>query len=156
MQGAPTSPALSNLIARRLDRRLHGLAESLGLTYTRYADDLTFSGDHEDAVLRALDVVPRIVADESFAVNGEKTRLQRPSGRQSVTGVVVNEKVSAPRDLRRRLRAILHNARYTGLEAQNREGHEDFHAYLRGLIAHVHAVNPEQGEKLLRELEALP
>lgn len=155
VQGAPTSPPISNLIARRLDHRLQGLAQSLDLAYTRYADDLTFSGDELDPVLRALDVASRIIAGEGFAVNREKTHLQRPSGRQTVTGVVVNDKVSAPRDLRRRLRAILHNARYTGLEAQNRDGHEDFRAHLQGLIAHVHAVNPEQGERLRRQLDAL-
>ena len=155
VQGAPTSPALSNLIARRLDRRLHGLAQSCGFHYTRYADDLTFSGADKGAALRILDVTQRIVADEGFAVNRCKTRLYPRSTRQAVTGVVVNDKTSTPRELRRRLRAILYNARFTGLEAQNREGHPDFAAHLRGLIAHVHAVNPAQGEALLADLEVL-
>lgn len=153
VQGAPTSPALSNLITRRLDRRLAGLAQKFDFAYTRYADDLTFSGPSQDRALRILDVAQRIIADEGFLVNRQKTRLYRRSARQMVTGVVVNDQLSTPRHLRRQLRAILHNARRTGLEAQNREGHPDYAAHLRGLIAHVHAVNPTQGKKLLRELE---
>lgn len=153
VQGAPTSPAISNLIARRLDARLHGLARSLGFTYTRYADDLTFSGPDRDKALRILDVAQRIIGDEGFVVNQEKTRLYPQSTRQVVTGIVVNDHLATPRQLRRRIRAILHNARRTGIEAQNRAGHDDFMAHLVGLIAHVYNVNPEQGQKLLAQAQ---
>ncbi len=152
VQGAPTSPAISNLIARRLDARLYGLARSLGFTYTRYADDLTFSGPDKEKALRILDVAQRIIAAEGFVVNQEKTRLYPQSTRQIVTGIVVNTQLSTPRQLRRQIRAILHKARYSGLEAQNRAGHDDFMAHLVGLIAHVHNVNPEQGQRLLDQV----
>jgi hypothetical protein len=66
-----------------------------------------------------------------------------------VTGLVVNEQVSTPRQLRKKLRAILHNAERDGLEAQNRDGHPDFYGYLAGLIGHVPAANPRQAEQLL-------
>ncbi|MFO7539876.1 MAG: reverse transcriptase family protein [Chloroflexota bacterium] len=153
IQGAPTSPAISNLIARRLDARLHGLARSKGFTYTRYADDLTFSGPSREQALRILDVAQRIIGDEGFVVNQEKTRLYPQSTRQIVTGIVVNDQVGTPRQLRRRIRAILHNARRTGIEAQNRGGHDDFMAHLVGLIAHVYNVNREQGQKLLEQAQ---
>ena len=116
VQGAPTSPRLANLVAWRLDRRLGGLAAKRGYTYTRYADDLVFSSDAPEAVHALRQVVQRIVAEEQFVVNKAKTRVSRRSARQIVTGLVVNDGVSTPRQLRRRMRAILHNAQATGLD----------------------------------------
>ena len=148
MQGAPTSPALANLIAYRLDRRLTGIDSKHDFTYTRYADDLSFSGDQFDTARRLLGIIPRIVEDEGFTINESKTRLLRASSRQTVTGLVVNDQLSTPRQLRRRLRAILHNAQTTGLDAQNRDNHEDFHAYLLGMIGFVEQANGEQAMAL--------
>ena len=148
VQGAPTSPALANLIAYRLDRRLTGLASKHDFTYTRYADDLSFSGAQFDTARRLLGIIPRIVEDEGFTINESKTRLLRASSRQTVTGLVVNDQLSTPRQLRRRLRAILHNAQTTGLDAQNRDNHEDFHAYLLGMIGFVEQANGEQAMAL--------
>jgi retron-type reverse transcriptase len=155
-QGAPTSPALANLAAARLDRRLLGLARARGWAYTRYADDLTFSGDDPAAAGRLLAAVKRIVAAEDFVVHPEKVHIARRSGRQAVTGLVVNDTVGTPRRLRRQLRAVLHNAARTGLEAQNREGRDDFRAYLAGMVGHVSGANEGQGARLrdaLRQLE---
>ena len=155
-QGACTSPGLSNAIARSLDRRLAGYAAAAGWTYTRYADDLTFSAPTADAqVGRLLARVRHIAEQEGFAVNRAKTRVQRPRQRQSVTGVVVNAKPSTPRQLRRQLRAILHNARTTGLEAQNTDGHPNFAAWVEGQIAFVAMVNAEQGAALRTAYESL-
>jgi retron-type reverse transcriptase len=142
VQGAPTSPALANLVAWRLDRRLGGLAARHGFAFTRYADDLTFSSDDTSAVTDLLKRAQRIIHDERFAVNRAKTRLARRSARQVVTGLVVNDEIATPRELRRRLRATLHNAEKAGLEAQNREGRADYYGYLQGLIAFVNAANP--------------
>jgi len=156
-QGACTSPGLSNQVARRLDRRLAGLAAKLGATYTRYADDLTFSGDADlDARVGYLMARVRHVArDEGFAVNEAKSRVLRRNAAQVVTGLVVNDRPGVPRDQVRRLRAILHRARTEGLDAQNREGHPDFRAWLRGKIAYIHMARPEVGGRLLAELEAI-
>jgi retron-type reverse transcriptase len=156
-QGACTSPALSNLAARRLDARLHGIAAKLGWTYTRYADDLTFSADGEAAekVGYVLARIRHIAEDEGFAVNEKKTRVQRPNSAQSVTGLVVNRRVGVPRDVVRRLRAILHRAKTQGLAAQNRENRPHFAAWLRGMIAYVNMVNPDQGQKLRAAYDAL-
>ncbi len=148
VQGAPTSPGLANLVAWRLDRRLSGLAARCGFIYTRYADDLTFSGDEREAAARILSTAQRIINEERFVVNTAKTRIARPHTRQIVTGLVVNEQLGTPRALRRRLRAILHNANRDGLEAQNRAGHSNFRAYLLGMIAYVHAANPRHAAAL--------
>jgi RNA-directed DNA polymerase len=156
-QGACTSPALSNLSARALDARLAGMARKLGWNYTRYADDLTFSTNGEPAQKTAwiLARLRHIAQEESFTVNEKKTRVQRPNSRQTVTGIVVNKRPNIPRDLIRRLRAILHRAKTEGLPAQNREEHPHFAAWLRGMIAYVQMVNPERGRQFKAEFDAL-
>lgn len=156
-QGACTSPGLSNQVARRLDRRLAGLAAKLGLTYTRYADDLTFSGGPElkGRLGYLMARVRHIAADEGFAVNEKKTRVLGRNAAQEVTGLVVNDRPGVRRAEVRRLRAILHRARSEGLAAQNCAGHPDFSAWLRGKIAFVAMARPEVGEKLRGELDRL-
>jgi RNA-directed DNA polymerase len=152
VQGAPTSPALANLAARRLDARLQGLAKKHGFDYTRYADDLTFSGNDENALHKIRKAAAIIIAAEGFAVNEKKTRILRRSNRQNVTGIVVNDRMNVPREVRRRIRAILHNAQHTGLDAQNRDGHADFRAYLQGMIGFIHESNPHEAAKLAEML----
>ncbi|MFO0825792.1 MAG: reverse transcriptase family protein [Gemmataceae bacterium] len=156
-QGAPTSPALSNQVARRLDKRLLGVATKLGLTYTRYADDLTFSGGEELTSKTGwlLAKVRHIAQEEGFKVNEKKTRVMRRGAAQMVTGIVVNDKPSISREELRRLRAILHRAKTEGLEAQNREGRPHFHEWLRGKIAFVRMVRPDVGAKLKAALDSL-
>jgi RNA-directed DNA polymerase len=157
-QGACTSPALSNLVSRKLDRRLAGAAAKLGWTYTRYADDLTFSADAATAKKLALLFarVRHIVKEEGFVVNEKKGRVQHASRRQSVTGIVVNDRPTIPREEVRRIRAILHGAKTTGLAAQNRDNRDNFEAYLRGKIAYISMVDADRGAKLLAALTALP
>ena len=156
-QGASTSPALSNQVARRLDRRLSGLARKLGATYTRYADDLTFSGDAslDPKVGYLMARVRHLAEAEGFRVNEAKTRVLRRNAAQIVTGLVVNDRPGVPRDEIRRLRAILHRAKLEGLDAQNRHDHTDFRAWLRGKIAYVGMSRPEVGARLLADFEAL-
>jgi retron-type reverse transcriptase len=160
-QGACTSPAISNLVTRKLDRRLAGATRKLGWTYTRYADDLTFSvssGAGETASGRLALLLARvrhIVREEGFTVNERKGRVQRRSQRQSVTGIVVNDKPGVPREELRRLRAILHRAKTTGLAAQNRDQHPDFTAYLRGKIAYIAMIDPARAAALNTALDAL-
>lgn len=156
-QGACTSPALSNQVAQRLDRRLMGLAKKMGITYTRYADDLTFSAeaDFNEKVGYLLARIRHIAQEEGFTINPKKTRVLRQNTAQIVTGLVVNEKPSVRRADIRRLRAILHRAKHEGLENQNREGHPNFVGWLRGMIAYVSMTRPEVGAKMKAELEAL-
>jgi hypothetical protein len=155
-QGAPTSPAVSNLVCRRLDARLAGLAKRNKGVYTRYADDLTFS--FRDPV--GVDLgrfrwwVDQVCHQEGFFVNQKKFRVIRASQRQLVTGVVVNDELRVPREGRRRFRAILHNCRTHGVESQAR-GRPGFAAYLRGFASYLHMVQPEEGVERLREVEAL-
>lgn len=149
-QGAPTSPALANLCAFRLDRRLTGLARSFGARYTRYADDLVISGDRRlaaaAATLRA--AITTIARDEGFAINERKSQLMTRAGRQRVTGVVVNERLNVARDDYDELKAILHNAARRGPAGENRAGVPDFRAHLLGRIAWVDSLHPARGARL--------
>jgi retron-type reverse transcriptase len=153
-QGACTSPGITNAVCRALDRRLAGLAKSLGCTYTRYADDLTFSADEDRKLGTLLRGVRAIVVDEGFEEHPQKTRIMRRGRRQEVTGVVVNDRLTVARDEVRVLRAILHNAAKSGdLQAQNRAGHPRFADYLRGRVAFVKMVDPSRGAKLQAALD---
>ena len=108
VQGAPTSPGICNAVLLRLDRRLAGLARKHGFAYTRYADDLTFSGNDTAKIAKLLKLVPTIIAAEGFSVNAGKTRIMRAGQCQSVTGVIVNKTMGLSRQERRKLRAALH------------------------------------------------
>ena len=152
-QGAPTSPALANLAAFRLDRRLTGLARALDISYSRYADDLTFSGPTQ--LVRSAGTLRRAVAqiarEEGFKVNDDKSMFATRAGRQRVCGVVVNRHLNVPRSEYDLLKAVLHNAAVHGPQTQNRQGVADFEAHLLGRIAWVDSLNPARGTKLRRQ-----
>ncbi|WP_410875149.1 reverse transcriptase family protein [Nocardia sp. A7] len=148
-QGAPTSPRLANLVARGLDRRLTGYAHRHDLTYTRYADDLAFSGKADLDTARLIWTVTRIARDEGFTVHTGKTLVRRAHQRQVLAGLVVNDSPAAPRDRYDALRALLHNCARTGAAAQNRHEHNDFRAHVYGLISWVGEMSPHRRDKLL-------
>jgi hypothetical protein len=155
-QGAPTSPALTNTLCLRLDQRLTGLARKLGWRYTRYADDLTFSlpAGHKGLpnLGKLMGVVRRIVEEEGFTINPEKTRVARTGGRQTVTGLVVNGdgRPRVPRRLRRQLRAAVHNVSL-GKPLKQGETAER----LAGYAAYVHMSDPRLGEQYRAVLRPL-
>jgi hypothetical protein len=152
-QGAPTSPALTNTLCLRLDRRLSGLAKRFGYRYTRYADDLTFSlpANHEGQpqLGTLMGQVRRIVEAEGFRLHPDKTRVHRRGGRQQVTGLVVNGDGAprVPRALRRRLRAAIHNL---GKGKPLPEG--ETVERLAGYAAYVHMTDARLGASLFAAL----
>ncbi len=149
-QGAPTSPALANLCAYRLDGRLAALATSLGARYTRYADDLAFSGgaELERGARRFQVLVCRVALEEGFEVHTRKSRFMRRGVRQQLAGVVVNERPNVKRADYEELKAILCNCARRGPASQNRAGLADFRGHLLGRIAYVGLLNPARGAKL--------
>jgi hypothetical protein len=150
-QGAPTSPALANLAAFGLDVRLAAWAGACRVAYTRYADDLAFSGDEAfaDAGHRFRRAVWQIITEEGFRANAVKSRWMTAGRRQHLAGVVVNRKPNVRRDEYDRLKALLTNCLRHGPGAQNRDGHPDFRAHLLGRVAHVASLNAARGRKLL-------
>ncbi|MHA3701589.1 reverse transcriptase family protein [Jatrophihabitans sp. YIM 134969] len=152
-QGAPTSPALADRICRVLDLRLAALAARLGTTYTRYVDDLTFSGPRSVPVAALIAHARTIVADEGFRLAAAKTRVQRSSGRQLVLGAVVNDHQTLTRAERDALRATVHNCRTHGWRTQLRgQPAEGFRERLTGRVAWLAALDPVRGRRLLAEL----
>ena len=149
-QGASTSPALANLCAFRLDTRLAALAHSLDATYTRYADDLAFSGGAvlAGAVERLRISVGAITLEEGFALQWRKTRVVWQGMRQQLAGVVVNRHPNLARDKYDELKAILTNCVRHGPESQNRDAHQDYRGYLAGRIAHATMLNKSRGNRL--------
>ncbi len=145
IQGAPTSPGLCNALVLRLDHRLAGMARKQQLNFTRYADDLTFSGNIDRATARRIRItVENIVKEEGFTINREKTRLTGKGGRQTVTGVVVNKTLGLSRQERRRMRAAAHQLK-TGKAGESDAKRE---AWLEGKLAYLHMLNPQQAEAI--------
>ncbi len=157
-QGAPTSPALANLVARRLDTRLAGLAASFDVAYTRYADDLAFSGGRHlcrPSSSDFLGLVADIIREEGFRVNPTKTRVAQRHERQALAGLVVNERPNVDRREVDRLRAILHDAARHGPDAANRQDHPAFRAHLLGRIGWIGESNPGRGQKLMAAFDRI-
>jgi RNA-directed DNA polymerase len=155
-QGSPTSPALANLCAYGLDVRLEALAKRLGANYSRYADDLTFSGDQglAGSARRLQEYVAEAAREEGFALNRRKTWVMGNGARQQVTGIVVNRGVNVGRDEADRLKAILHNCVRHGPASQVR-GISHLREHLQGRISWVEYLNPSRGSRLRRAFEQI-
>jgi RNA-directed DNA polymerase len=158
-QGSPASPGLTNVVCRRLDARLTGIAKNAGFVYTRYADDLTFSATAAEAnanVGKLLRRVRWIVAQEGFVPHPNKTRILRTGRRREVTGVVVNEKPSVPRALMRKFRAFLFQLDKDG-PAGRKWGQREGIAVLAsavGFASYVAMIDPARGKPLLEQARA--
>ena len=145
-QGAPTSPALANICFYRADCRLAGLALGAELQYTRYADDIAFSGDR---IFRSLEPrIGAIVREEGFAVQFRKTRLMRSGVRQHLAGLVVNEVCNIKREDYDRLKATLFNCARNGANGEKRD-------VLLGHVSFVESINPARGRKLRALFDAI-
>lgn len=117
-QGAPTSPAISNIICLSLDRILKKICREQRCSYSRYADDICISSNlgsvpfglayEHEGVWSVGDLVRNAITECGFEVNEKKTRLKFQRDQQLVTGLVVNKNVAMPRKWRRQLRVILH------------------------------------------------
>jgi RNA-directed DNA polymerase len=131
-QGSPTSPTLTNILCAKLDRRLYGLANRFGATFTRYADDITFSSSHniyqqvENPVLNEkgtyddfISELGRLIKEEKLVINPMKTRLQKAGYRQEATGLIVNDKVNVRRRYVKQIRMWLYYWEKYGYEKAN-------------------------------------
>jgi RNA-directed DNA polymerase len=155
-QGAPSSPALTNILCRRLDARLQGCAAKLGFQYTRYADDLTFSGDENARKFagKLLWRAKQIVVDEGFTPHPDKQYVMRSSQRQQVTGIVVNQKPALERDTLRRFRATLFQVEKDGPDGKQWNGNSNVLAALKGYAQFIRTVDAAKGLPLLLRVRA--
>lgn len=149
-QGSPSSPALANLCAFRLDIRLSALAKKFGVDYSRYADDLAFSGNItlNRNTEKLTTWVSYIANDEGFSINHRKTKIMRQGNSQRLTGVTVNRFPNCRRKDFDQLKATLYNCVKYGPESQNRKRHPAFQAHLLGRIAEIRSLNPNRSAKL--------
>lgn len=166
--GAPTSPAISNIISTRMDKRFSKLGEKMGFEYSRYADDITISSNKKN-ITKMIPFFKEIMGEEGFEVNEAKMRILRSGGRQKITGVVVNKKPNIVREEIKKLRAVIYNCRHKDIKqemikwAKKEKNLRNPYVYsprafkssLLGRINFVRMVNPEIGKTLLEQVGTL-
>jgi RNA-directed DNA polymerase len=156
-QGSPASPEISNIVLFNLDKRLTALAKKLSLSYTRYADDITFSGNSNLHFI--VKYVYSIIRDEGFQPNEKKLKIMRSSQRQIVTGLIVNKTIAVPKETIKAIENFIYYGKKYGIESVIRRFSGSPVSYERkniyGLAFFIKMVNPEQGLKLIRSLDTL-
>lgn len=157
IQGAPTSPALANIICYRMDRRIIGLSKSKKFNYSRYADDITFSADIKSD-LPKIGMIRRIIESEGFHLNGDKTELLHTGNRQMVTGLLVDRHVRVPGRYKKDIRRHIHFCmKYGGREHFNRiaPGLAFGKEWLEGRIRYVYSIEPDVAKKMWSDFETI-
>ncbi len=155
-QGSPASPMITNLICRKLDKRMQGIATTLGFSYTRYADDMTFSANEYSNINKMLYWMKGIIKDEGFILHPDKTRIMKKGSSQEVTGVVVNEKPSINKKELKKFRALLYQIEQTGLEGKSWHGKsENLIAIIWGYSNFIKMVDEQKGAKYIAQVKAI-
>ncbi len=158
-QGAPTSPILSNIVTYMMDIRLEKLSEKMGIRYTRYADDITFSGDKYLINTKLLEYVNNIIEDCGFKINEKKTRFASKGSRQEVTGLIINnDTINVPKSYIRQIRQELYYIDKYGIKDHRAKvGFENkyYKEHLLGKILYVKSINPTKGIELLNKYNSL-
>jgi len=161
-QGAPTSPALSNIVCKELDEKLFMISLNSMGCYTRYADDLTFSFNNSSRkeILLFKYKVSIELQKFGFELNNKKTRIVPPGARKIVTGLIVNEsKPSITRELRDKIRADLYYCKKHGVENHcKRNKYKSiigFSNHMKGMISYVYSVNPLLAKKYKKAYDEL-
>ncbi|SOD13356.1 reverse transcriptase family protein [Pedobacter xixiisoli] len=156
-QGSPASPAISNLIAYKLDKKIQGLAAKFNFTYTRYADDLTFSTskENEKNIASLLFFLKKIIEVEGFAIHPAKTHIMRKGNLQKVTGIVVNQKLNVQRVQLRKFRALLHQIEKEGWKDQKWGNAKYLINAIEGYINFVKMVNESKAMVFKAQLTSI-
>lgn len=157
-QGAPTSPYLSNLICIDLDKRIAQLCIKYNLSYTRYADDITISGNNN--IFWIKNIVEKILKENGFVVNNEKTIILKPGDMKQVTGLVVNESLSIPKQTLRELRQKIYYINKFGLKAHlerigYKESEQKYIDSLYGVASFIKMVDISKGMSIFNELNSI-
>ena len=157
-QGAPTSPILSNIVMRHIDRRLEGLSKHFDITYTRYADDLTFSGEYIS--VKFIKYVQSIIESGGFNINQTKTKLLKNNVKKIITGVSISSgKPTIPRTLKRRLRQeayYIHRYGYKHIKHCNHNVDLAYKQRLLGKFSYWNSIerNNDNVNKLVQQLKS--
>ena len=155
-QGSPASPIISNLVLLRLDKRLGKLAESINCDYSRYADDITFSGNK--SIKSIVPLVQQIIDEEGYTVNERKIRLQYSNQRQEVTGLTVNKKISVSATLIKEIENAIYFCSKYGVEDHMKHigcNKSFYKEHLFGIAYFINMVDRDKGQRYLKELDAI-
>ena len=140
-QGAVTSAYLANLICRRLDFRIAGYCNKRDIVYTRYADDMFFSSDNMYVLKSIYGMIKKILKDEGFITNKNKTLFMTPKGHKRILGITINDNlIKAPRDMKQKVRALIHYQISTGDYSQNEQ--------LKGYISYINSIEKDYKDKI--------
>lgn len=147
-QGSPCSPAITNILCRKMDFRLDGLADKYGFTYSRYVDDITFSANKEQfsKISAILKYSKKIVKEENFRLHPEKLRIMKRNQRQEVTGLVVNEKANISKKSLKRFRALLFQIEKDGIQGKTWNGGLNVLAEIDGYANFIYQIDQEKGK----------
>ena len=144
-QGSPASPMITNLICRKLDSRISGIAKKFEFNYTRYADDITLSSNSYENISKILFYVKKISNEEGFNIHPNKTRVMKKGDRQEVTGVVVNEKLSINKKGLKKFRALLFQIENYGIDGKEWRGNKNIIPAIWGYANFIAMVDREKG-----------
>jgi len=142
-QGAVTSPYLANLICSHLDIRLQKYCAKREISYSRYADDLTFSCNNKETLVKSYKILSKIVVQENFTINTRKTHLLTPSYKREVVGITISdEKLKASKDMKRIVRSMIHKSIISGDYSCNDK--------IRGYIAYINSIENDYKSKIIQ------
>lgn len=140
-QGAVTSPYLANLVCKNLDTRIATYCNKRDIVYTRYADDLTFSSDNRDLLKNIYGVICKILRTEGFDINNKKTIFMTPKNHKKILGITVNNSlIKAPKDLKRKVRSMIHISMATGNYTLNLQ--------IIGYISYINSIETDYTERI--------
>jgi retron-type reverse transcriptase len=155
-QGSPASPTITNLICRKLDSRMIGVAKSLGFVYSRYADDMTFSSNEYKNINKMMYWIRDITKKEGFILHPKKTKIMKKGSRHEVTGIVVNEKLSINRKELKRFRALLYQIKKSGIEGKSWNGKsKNLMASIFGYANFIKMVDNKKGKIYMAEVKEI-
>lgn len=148
-QGGVCSPHISNLICIKLDRRLKGLCSKRDILYTRYADDMTFSGDNKEVLRKTKNIITKIIRDEGFELNNNKTRYLSPVSHKKITGVTIDShnNLKADKTIKKKVRAMIHKTIVTGDYSDS--------DIIKGLVSFITSIEKDFYEKQIEYIEKL-
>ncbi|MFZ4929520.1 reverse transcriptase family protein [Chryseobacterium sp. Mn2064] len=161
-QGCPSSPMLANIIASKMDLRFEKLAKKMNFSYSRYADDLTFS-IKDTGSLPSISFINKIISDEGFYINNEKVTYMLKGQKQYVTGLSVTNGVHTPKKYRKKIARHIYFCRKFGVEVHLKKVRKDFlgyttlnfHDWLYGHICFINSIDKEHSEKLLKDFNKI-
>ena len=161
-QGAPTSPALSNIIATKMDYRFEALAKKLNFRYSRYADDLTFSISNEGK-LPSLKLITKIIENEGFFINTKKTKYMKKGCKQYVTGLTTTNGINVSKEYRKKISEHIYYCRKYGVNSHldkrkiefPKYNNIRFHDWLYGHMCFIKSINEKASKKMLEDFNKI-